>query len=289
MNVAFFVLILFFWSTSWIAIAWQAGDVPALVSIFYRFVFAGILFLVTLRFCGRLQPSSRRDHLFFMLQGLLLFCLNFVGFYLATRYIASGLVAVVMSGAIVLNGINARLFFGQPFSRKMAAATAFGLCGLGVVFFRDIVVTVDVNTIKGIVLAVLGTCSFSLGNMVSIRNSRNNIDLSTATAWAMCYGSLFTLVLIRIMGFSMVWDPSLRYVGALVFLVLGASIAGFSLYLRLLTRVGAARAAYVLVVTPVIALLISAAFEGYQWQMNNFYGLCLVMAGNIMLLRAKSE
>ena len=157
------------------------------------------------------------------------------------------------------------------------------------VFFRDIVVTVDVNTIKGIVLAILGTCSFSLGNMVSIRNSQNNIDLSTATAWAMCYGSLFTLVLIRIMGFSMVWDPSLRYVGALVFLVLGASIAGFSLYLRLLTRVGAARAAYVLVVTPVIALLISAAFEGYQWQMNNFYGLCLVMAGNIMLLRAKSE
>ncbi len=289
MNVVFFLLILFFWSSSWIAIAWQAGDVPALVSIFYRFVFAGILFLAALRGSRRLQPSSPGDHLFFMLQGLLLFCLNFVGFYLATRYIASGLVALVMSGAIVLNGINARLFFGQPFGRKMAAATALGLCGLGVVFFRDVVVSLELDTLKGILLAALGTCSFSLGNMVSIRNSRNQIDLSTATAWAMCYGALFTLVLIRIMGFSMVWDSSLRYLGALAFLVLGASIGGFTLYLRLLTRVGAARAAYVLVLTPVIALFISGVFEGYQWQMNNVYGLCLVMAGNMMVLKAKAD
>lgn len=287
MSIIFFLLILFFWGASWIAIAWQAGDVPSLVSIFYRFAFAGPIFMVALRVCRRLQPVSARDHLFFMLQGLLLFSLNFVGFYLATRYIASGLVALVMSVTIVLNGINSRLFYGLPFSRQTMVAAAFGIGGLGVVFFREIAVSLDIDTIKGVVLAILGTCSFSLGNMVSIRNNMKNVDLVTATAWAMCYGSLATLGLIWMMGFSLVWDPSIRYIGALAFLVLGASIGGFTLYLRLLTKIGATRAAYVLVVTPVIALVLSAAFEGFQWHANTFFGLCLVMAGNIMVLKPK--
>lgn len=288
MNLMFFLLILFFWGTSWIAIAWQAGDVPALVSIFYRFAFAGSIFMATLVACRRLQPSSVTDHTFFMLQGLLLFCLNFVGFYQATFYISSGLVALVMSSTIVLNGINARLFYGQTLSRQTMIAAAFGLVGLAVVFFRDISVQCDSDTIKGILLAVLGTCSFSLGNMVSLRNSLKKIDLSTATAWAMCYGALATLGLIQVMGVSLVWDSSLRYVGALTFLVLGASIGGFTLYLRLLTLIGAAKAAYVLVVTPTIALILSSVFEGYQWNVNTVSGLCLVMAGNMMVLRGNT-
>lgn len=242
--------------------------------------------MVVLRVCRRLQPVSLKDHFFFMLQGLLLFCLNFVGFYLATFYIPSGLVALVMSSAIVINGVNSRLFYGQPLSRQTLIAIVFGLGGLGVVFFKEIALSYDPDTIKGVVLAVLGTCSFSLGNMVSVRNNLEKVDLATATAWAMCYGSLATLVLIQIMGFPLVWDSSLRYIGALAFLVLGASIGGFTLYLRLLTIIGATQAAYVLVVTPVIALAFSTAFEGYQWQANTVYGLCFVMAGNIMVLRS---
>jgi len=53
----------------------------------------------------------------------------------------------------------------------------------------------------------------------------------------------------------------------------------------LLTKIGAAKAAYVLVVTPVIALAFSAVFEGYQWEMNTFLGFGLVMAGNVLVLR----
>ncbi|MCP4718635.1 MAG: DMT family transporter [Desulfobacteraceae bacterium] len=285
MNIIFFLLILCFWGISWIAIAWQAGDVPSLVSIFYRFAFAGVIFMAALLACRRLQPSSLNDHAFFILQGLLLFCLNFIGFYLATLYIASGLVALVMSSTIVLNGVNSYFFYSHTLSRRSIIAAAFGLCGLGLVFLKDISISYDFDMIKGILLAMLGTCSFSLGNMVTVRNNMKNIDLATSTAWAMCYGSLATLGLIKIMGFSLVWDSSVRYIGALIFLVLGASIGGFTLYLRLVTKVGPTKAAYVLIVTPMIAIIISSIFEGYQWHMNTFYGFCLVMAGNIMVLR----
>ncbi len=70
MIIIRFLLILCFWGISWIAIAWQAGDVPSLVSIFYRFAFAGAIFMAALLVRRRLQPSSLTDHAFFMLQGL---------------------------------------------------------------------------------------------------------------------------------------------------------------------------------------------------------------------------
>ncbi|GIS12941.1 MAG: hypothetical protein CM15mP115_20920 [Alphaproteobacteria bacterium] len=38
---------------------------------------------------------------------------------------------------------------------------------------------------------------------------------------------------------------------------------------------------------PVIALLISTIFEGYVWAPLSFVGLALVMAGNVMMIRAR--
>ena len=38
---------------------------------------------------------------------------------------------------------------------------------------------------------------------------------------------------------------------------------------------------------PVIALLISTIFEGYVWAPLSFVGLALVMAGNVIMIRAR--
>jgi len=42
------------------------------------------------------------------------------------------------------------------------------------------------------------------------------------------------------------------------------------------------------VVFPVFALLISTAFEGYQWSGFAFVGIGLVVTGNIIMARARS-
>ncbi len=38
---------------------------------------------------------------------------------------------------------------------------------------------------------------------------------------------------------------------------------------------------------PVFALLISTIYEDYQWSALSFAGLALVMAGNVMMIRAR--
>jgi len=48
MNFMLFTSTVIIWGTTWIAIAWQIGPVDVIVSIFYRFALAGVVFLVAL-------------------------------------------------------------------------------------------------------------------------------------------------------------------------------------------------------------------------------------------------
>ena len=53
----------------------------------------------------------------------------------------------------------------------------------------------------------------------------------------------------------------------------------------MLRRIGPARAGYVTVVFPLLALLISTFVEGYQWTVPAIAGLAMVLAGNVVVMR----
>ncbi|HEX2509012.1 MAG TPA: EamA family transporter, partial [Microvirga sp.] len=74
------------------------------------------------------------------------------------------------------------------------------------------------------------------------------------------------------------------YVGATVFLAVGASVVGFATYLMLLRRIGAARAGYSTVLFPIVALAISTFVEGYAWTVPAMLGVALALAGNVLVL-----
>ncbi len=282
-NLALFAATVVIWGTTWLAIALQLGPVPVLTSIFYRFATAAVILLPALALSGRLTPTRRRDHLFIALQGLFLFSINFVCFYNATRFIPSGLVSVVFSLATLYNAVNARLFFGEAISRRMIIAAVLGVGGLIVLFaplIRDGGLGPDAGW--GIALAALGTLCFSLGNMVSRRNSAAGIPPLTANAWGMAYASGFLLVLVEATGTPIVAPPDATYLAAMIYLAVFGSVIGFTTYLMLVARIGSARAAYATVMFPIIALLLSAAFEDYAWGWRTAIGLSLAVLGNVV-------
>ena len=284
MNLALFATTVLIWGSTWIAIAAELGPVPVLTSVFYRFALAAALLWPVLVLSGRLSRTRPRDHLFMGLQGLCLFSLNFLCFYNATAFIPSGLVSVIFSLATVLNALNARLFFGERITARALLATAVGVAGLVLIFWHDLFGgALNVGTLKGIGLATLGTLFFSLGNMVSRRLSASGVPPITANAWGMGYGAVFLLALIGLSGTALPLPPDARYLGALVYLALFGSVIGFTTYLMLVARMGSGRAAYATVMFPVIALMLSWAFEGYHWQLTALAGVGLTLLGNVIL------
>ena len=134
MNLSLYLLTVLIWGTTWIAIKFQMGEVAVAASIAYRFALASAVLFAMLWFSGRLQPLDRRGQGICLVQGLCLFCLNFLCFYTASQWIPSGLIAVIFSTATLWNAINARLFFKQRIGANVLLGGALGLVGLGLLF-----------------------------------------------------------------------------------------------------------------------------------------------------------
>lgn len=284
MNISLFLATVLIWGTTWIAIAFQLGPVPVLVAVFHRFALAAVLMLPALALLRQLTPVPLRQHRFILLQGICLFSLNFICFYNATRFIPSGLVSVIFSLATIYNAVNARLIFGDRVKPRALLATALGAAGLICLFAPELTGhEVSAEVLKGIGLAALGTLFFSLGNMVSRRNSAAGIPPLTANAWGMGYGALILLAIITATGTPLMAPEGGRYLWALIYLSVVGSIIGFTTYLMLVQRIGTGRAAYATVCFPVIALMASAIWEGFIWTPLAVAGLALTLAGNAVM------
>ena len=88
-----------------------------------------------------------------------------------------------------------------------------------------------------------------------------------------------------LVGARWTFDARWPYVASLAYLAVFGSVFAFGAYLTLLKAVGAGPASWVGVSTPVVAMLLSTAFEGYRWTTAAVVGVVLAVVGNILALR----
>lgn len=273
------------WGSSWLGIKYQLGIVPPEISVLYRFVAASALLIGWCWLRGLNLRFTWRQHLAIASQGVPLFSLNYIVFYIATTYLTSGLVAVTCSTIILMNIVFGALLLGSPIRPRVALGALLGIAGLSLVFWPDLS-TFDTGSdaLIGLGLSLIATAFASLGNMASARNQRAGIPVIQSNAIGMAYGALSTLIVVAVRGVPFAFDPSPLYVGALFYLAVFASIIGFGCYLTLLGRIGADRAAYTSVVFPAVALALSTVFEGFVWTPLALAGVALIVVGNVIAL-----
>jgi drug/metabolite transporter (DMT)-like permease len=287
-TVGLYVATVFLWGTSWIAIHWQLGTVAPEVSVLWRFVVAAALMTLWAVLSGVSLRFSPSDHARFAAVGLTLFSTNFLCFYYSGRTIPSGLLAVVFSLASVVNLGLGRLLFGQRVEARAALAGLAGVTGVALMFWPQLAgQSFDARAALGLALSLAGTLSFCIGNQLSASTQRSGVPVIAGTTWGMIYGAciLALFVLMRDAPVTIEWTP--RYLLSLLWLGAAASVAGFVCYLTLVGRIGTARAGYVTVLFPVVALAISTVFEGYHWTAMAVAGLALVLAGNALILSGR--
>jgi drug/metabolite transporter (DMT)-like permease len=289
-NAFLYLVTVLIWGSTWLAIKFQLGVVAPELSIAYRFGLAAsilLIFSVLRRLPLRFDLKS---HGYFALQGLLLFSLNYILVYLAEGYLTSGLVAIIFSLIIIMNIIFGAILLGNPIRLRVVVGGLVGLLGLTLVFWPELI-SFDLSSGRalGILLAVIATVSASLGNVVSARNQRNKLPVIQTNAYGMLYGAIFMFVLALFRGAQLQIDLSPDYVLSLLYLAIFGSVIAFGSYLTLLGRIGLDRAAYVTVLFPIIALLLSTLFEDLAWGIPQLFGVLLVLLGNAMVLNKSTR
>ena len=285
-----YAIVVLIWGTTWFVIKFQLGVVAPEISLVYRFGLAAVCVFAYARVTGNSLRLSWRDHRFVALQGATLFCLNYWMTYLSTQYLTSGLVAVLFTSIIFFNIVNGRMIFGTPIERRVLVAAAAGVLGVALLFLPELRAAFHNPTIAhGAVLALAATYVASLGNMAASRNTLAGLPVVTVNAYGMAYGAVGLAVIAALRGTPVAFDPRWPYALSLLYLSLAGTSLAFGLYLALIKRIGASRAAYTSVLFPVIALIVSTLFENYQWSLPAILGLTVLIAGNALALSRRTQ
>lgn len=282
---ALYSVVILCWSCSWYASKLQGGVVDAFVSLVWRFGTAASLMFGWAALGRQKLKFGWKVHLAFAPVGILMFSLNFAFAYHAVKLLPSGLVSVIFSLSTVTNmALVAVIFRRWPGIRSLMGA-AFGVGGLALLFFGDIMPIDEIPGYwAGVFCGLAMTLTFSLGNVGSAWVQRRGVPVVSAAAWSMLYGLLSSIGLACASGTTFALDMSVAYVGSLLFLAIFGTLFAFSAYLELLRMVGPARAAYCTVWAPIGALAISSHFEQFSWTKVAAGAVALIVVGNILVL-----
>lgn len=227
-------------------------------------------------------------HFRFLLLGFTLFGINYWLVYLAETKIASGLVALIFSSMIFFNILFNRLLLKAPLKRETVYAGILGLIGTLFVFLPAIVdFKVSGQQFIGLVFSFSAIVMASLGNIMAASIYKQKIPVLQTNAYGMLYGALINLVIVLAMGKPFFTAFTAPYTISLFYLAVFGSIIAFAAYLELLGRIGPDRAVYVLIVSPVIALVLSTFLEDFRWSWYSALGSGLILAGNYLALKKK--
>ncbi|MCU0984715.1 MAG: DMT family transporter [Acetobacteraceae bacterium] len=265
----------------------QVSIGPAGPAVAWRLLLAGAILQAWLRGTGRHRGFAWRDLPFVAAQGLGLFAINNLVFYEAVTFIASGLVAVIVAMVIPLNALGLRFAFGTPISGRVILGAALAAGGLALVFAPEWGMLSQAGAWRGVALGVAGSFVVASANMAAVRNARARLPTLAAIGDGLVIAGVFAAAVSLARGQGLAVPADARWIGALLFQALLVSILSFFCYFTLQMRIGADRAAYVLVVVPVLSLALSSVVEDYRWSVLAVLGAGLVAAGNAVALMPK--
>lgn len=204
--------------------------------------------------------------------------------YWSETFIKSGVLAIMFTTMVYFNIFFSWLFFKKPTTWKVIVGSVLGGLGIVLIFKDDLTVTSTSKEFFGLMLGLLAALSASMGNMISVRNIQKGITISAANSYGMVYGTLFTGIIILALGTPWTLPLSFSFISSLLYLSVLGTVIAFAAYNTLLKTIGAEKAVYTTIISPILAILISYFFEGLNLVPTMIFGIILCLAGNVLVL-----
>jgi drug/metabolite transporter (DMT)-like permease len=277
-------LISLVWGSTWLVIRVGLDDLPPLFGAGIRFIVAGLVMAVLVRWLGEREGGTRPPRGVVWAQALCQFTGNFALVYWCETVIPSGLVSVLwatfplmmaLTGHFVTRAerLHGRQWFGL--------VLAFG--GVASLFGTDVARGGERAVTMGLLL-LLAPASVTFSTSLIKRRAADASSL-LLNRDSMLIGGLLLLVLAAIFerGSAVRLTPGALF--SVVYLALFGSVITFGAYLWLLRTVPAYRLSLVSYVTPVIALLLGRALRSEPFATTTLAGTALVLAGVALTLQ----
>jgi drug/metabolite transporter (DMT)-like permease len=273
-NAALFAVMCLVWGLTWWPVKVGAAHVPPIFLAAARFVVAGTLMLAWAGRGALAVPRSARLRL--LATALIINTGNYALLFWGVARAPTGLAAIVNFATIPMFSLLASHWLeAEPIARRQVKAIAIGTLGLALLFATRAMGALGIAPaaaaeLWGLAAIALGTLLYCVGAVLS-RPIATTMPVLALAGWQTLIGGVGLCAL------SLAFEPvELRHLStlatwptlpALLFLVAAGSLAGFTIYLRLLRDWGAFRAGLYAFVSPVIAVGVGvvALSERFGW------------------------
>jgi drug/metabolite transporter (DMT)-like permease len=285
-----FAAVYLFWGSTYLAIRIAIETLPPFLMAATRHLIAGAVLYVWARRHGlpRPGPESWKSA---VIAGALLLVGGNGAVVWAEKRVASGLAALLVATVplwiAVLNWIRPG---GARPGARTETGLVFGFAGMALLVDPSHLAGHGSVDLPGAALLVFGSLSWSVGSLYAIR-ARPSASPLMGSGMQMLSGGTLLLLAGLLTGEAKALATtavSWRSVGALGYLVVFGSLAGFTSYIWLLRATTPARASTYAFVNPVVAVLLGWGFAGEAVTLRTIAAAAVIIAGVVIITTARS-
>lgn len=275
---AVYVLLIFIWATTPLAIVWSVAEIYSFWAMLLRIFFALPLALMLLwLFNDKLAWHGKAAHCY---------CAGAMGLigsqiftYAGANYLSSGMMALMFGFAPIIAGLIAHFAFKQYLQGVQWIGLLLALLGLAVMCLSN--ANQHVHPL-GIILLLMSVTVYAC-SMFWVKSIRADIS-----PMAQATGSIAVSALLGLLIIPLIWShhpvtwPSSKAVFALGYSIVMASVIAMFCYFKLIQHIQATTLSLTTVMTPIIALLLGAAVNHERLNLQLALGVMLVLLGLVL-------
>ena len=286
-----FGIIYFVWGSTYLSIRVGVREVPPFLLAGVRFLIAGLILYGWMRLKGASNPSAR-EWAGILLQGTLIFLIDYGCVFWAEQRVPSGIAAVVLATiAVFIALLEIIVLRTQRLTARLAIGLLAGLCGVAVLTNRSLSLGEAPIDRAGAIALLFGALSWSVATILTRRLTLpSSKPMSAAAQMTVGGGQLLALAAVtgEFNGFhasTVSWTAWL----ALLYLIVAGSIVAFTAYIWLLHYESPTRVGTYAYVNPVVAVLVGYFFGGESLGWRTIFGTGLVLASVIVISTIRSK
>ena len=279
------VSVCFIWGTTYLAIRVGLDTIPPMLMGGVRWCIAGGLMIAVLALRGERLPGPR-DWGSLAIIGILMTGIGNGAVVWAEQTIASGLAALLIAASpFWMVGLERLRPGSPPIGSRKVVGLLVGFSGIVLLVWPDVRGGLQSASMGAVAATQLACLGWAAGSVYS-RGQRTQGSVLGPAALQMFFGGVSLLLVGLVVGewSSFVFTP--RTLGALAYLVLVGSIAGYSAYVYALRHLPIATVSLYAYVNPVIAVALGTWILAEPMSPRLFAAGLVVLAGMVMVRRA---
>ena len=271
-----YILLVFIWASTPLAIVWSVSDLHLMWALVLRF-FIALPLALSILLLLRIKLPLNKVALHSYLAGALSLIGSQIFTYAATKYLSSGIIALMFGLAPIMAGLIGRFGFQQKLYTLQWIGMAVSVAGLAIICTSG-GQSQHVHPI-GIGLMLLSVFAYSL-SIYWVKSVNANVE-----PMAQATGSILVSTLVAMCIVPFIWQyapthiPNHQSLFALIYTVLMASLLAMFCYFKLVQNIKATTLSLTTVMTPMLAMFFGALLNDEKLTITVFAGAAVLIFG----------